>query len=330
MGIVQVARQAGVSITTVSRVFNAPKTVAEATRAAVHEAANAQAYLPNATAATLRTQRSRALGVLLPTLLNPVFAECLAGIAQAAADAGYAIIPLTTSYDEAQEAHAVRQLMQRAVDGVILTVANAAYSATLKALKRDQLPYVLAYNRHPRHPCVSVNGEAAMVELIEHLQRSGHSRITMVCGTLEASDRAQQRHAGYTAAMQRAGLSAECIEVPFVESAVDVITARLRLKRLPTALVCSNDLLAVRCLRAAALAGLRVPADISVVGFDGIALGADLTPSLASIAQPNQELGSSSAAWLIGCLLEGVPPKPRASLTLPHTLLLRESVAAVH
>jgi LacI family transcriptional regulator, repressor for deo operon, udp, cdd, tsx, nupC, and nupG len=328
MSILNVARQAGVSIATVSRAFNAPESVAPATRAAVAAAAAALGYEPNLSARTLRTQRSRTLGVVLPTLRNPVFAETLAGIAGAAADAGYSIIPLTTDYQEAQELEALRLLSRRSVDGLILTVADAARSATLASLKRARRPYVLAYNRHAQHPCVSVDGKTAMAELVARLQQLGHRRILMVSGHLSASDRAQQRHCGYAAAMQASGSTAELLELPFMETAPELLTQRLGRADRPSALVCSNDLLALRCMRAAALAGLRVPEDLSVIGFDGIALGTELRPSLASISQPNEGIGRRSVAWLLDCLDRGSAPRAADSLTLPHQLRELESMSA--
>ncbi|MFP5445801.1 MAG: LacI family DNA-binding transcriptional regulator, partial [Betaproteobacteria bacterium] len=111
MSILQVAREAGVSVATVSRVFNVPDKVAPATREHVENIARTLGYLPNASARTLRTQRSRVLGVVLPTLTNPVFAECLEGIAQAAVAGGYAISPFTTDYRLDQEDRAVNLLL---------------------------------------------------------------------------------------------------------------------------------------------------------------------------------------------------------------------------
>ena len=329
MSIIAVAQRAGVSIATVSRAFNSPDRVTPATRQAVAAAADALGYVPNLSARTLRTSRSRTLGVLLPTLHNPVFAECLAGIAMAAAEAGFSILPATTDYDEQREQHGARALIARAVDGVILTVANAAGSATLDHLRRAGLPYVLAYNRHADHPCVSVDGRVAMRELVERLVRDGHRRIAMLSGTLAASDRARQRFGGYEEAMRAIDAGPELIEVPFVVSAADTLAVRLRRPVRPTASVCSNDLLAVRCLRAAALAGLSVPADLSVVGFDGIGIGADLSPSLASIAQPNAGIGHECVRWLVGAIERGGFPSAADSMTLAHELRALESLGPV-
>ena len=326
MSIHDVARRAGVSSATVSRVFNLPDKVTDATRLRVQTIAKALGYTPNASARTLRTQRSRVLGVVLPTLLNPVFAECLSGIASAATAAGYAILPITTDYQLTQEDQAVNLLMAGNVDAMILVVSNPAKSRALKRLKTAKLPYVLAYNRHAAHPCVSVDSQAAVVALVAHLAQLGHSRITLVSGQLAASDRAQQRLRGFQKGMQAVGLkSTGVLEVPFVQSAVQDIKQLLSAKARPTALICSNDLLAIRSIRAAHLAGLSVPRDISVVGFDGIALGEELTPVLSTITQPNADMGRRATGLLLQALAGGVALKPSASVTLPFAFRDGES-----
>lgn len=329
MSIQEVARQAGVSSATVSRVFNLPDKVTAATRQRVERVAKALGYLPNASARTLRTQRSRVIGVVLPTLLNPVFAECLDGIASAATTAGYAISPITSDYQLDEEDRAVNLLLAGNVDGMILVVSNPVRSHALKRLRSAGLPYVLAYNRHAGHPCVSVDSEAAVIALVAHLAGLGHLRITLVSGQLAASDRAQQRLRGFQKGMQAVGLdSTSLLEVPFVESAAQDISKFLSAKVRPTAMVCSNDLLAIRTIRAAHMAGLDVPNDLTVVGFDGIALGEDLTPMLSTITQPNADIGRSAAALLIQALSAGTVLKPGASLTLPFAFREGESCAA--
>ena len=328
MSIQEVAKQAGVSSATVSRVFNLPDKVTEATRQRVERIAKALGYMPNASARTLRTQRSRVLGVVLPTLLNPVFAECLDGIASAATAAGYAILPIATDYQLAQEDQAVNLLLAGNVDGMILIVSNPSTSQALKRLQAAKLPYVLAYNRHSAHPCVSVDSQAAVVSLVAHLAKLGHERIALVSGQLAASDRAQQRFKGFQNGMQLAGLkTAHLLEVPFVKTAAQEVSKLLLTKDRPTALICSNDLLAIRSIRAAHLARLSVPNDLSVVGFDGIAIGEDLTPMLSTITQPNAEIGLRATGLLVQALAGGRPLKPTASLTLNHAFREGESCA---
>lgn len=329
MSIQAVAAKAGVSVATVSRAFNFPDKVTPATRELVERVARELHYLPNASARTLRTQRSRVLGVVLPTLLNPTFAECLQGIARAAVAGGYAIIPVTTGYQLEEEERAVHLLLAGNVDGLILVVSNPSTSATLPRLQAAGVPYVLAYNRHPGHPCVSVDSEGAVADAVTRLVLLGHRRIAMVSGTLAASDRAQQRYRGYLRGMAEAGLDAPAlIEVPFVETAVDALCAELQARRRPSALVCSNDLLAIRTIRAAHLSGLAVPDDLSVIGFDGIALGEDLTPALTTIAQPNSDIGRHSVELLMQAMARGTALRADASLLLPHAFRDGESCAS--
>ena len=252
MSIRELAKKVGVSTATVSRTFNSPEQVRVETRTQILDVAQDIGYLPNAHARSLRTQSSRVLGVVLPTLLNPVFAECLNGIAQAAAAAGYAIFPMTTDYPREHEELAVRHLLAGNVDGMVLVVSNPASSQALQRIRAANLPYVLAYNRHDDHPCVSVDSEKAMFEVVSRLVEQGHRRIALITGHLSASDRAQQRQRGFCEGMRAHGLDDSMwLEVPFVETAIQDVRALLLQRNRPTALVCSNDLIAIRCMRAA-------------------------------------------------------------------------------
>ncbi|MFZ9665060.1 MAG: LacI family DNA-binding transcriptional regulator [Limnohabitans sp.] len=326
MNIQEVADKIGVSVATVSRAFNAPHQVSAATRNKVLSKAKALGYVPNASARTLRTRRSRVLGVLMPTLTNPVFAECLEGVAEAAHAAGYAILPMTTHYDAALETRCVSLMQGASVDGLLLVVSNPETSQALRQLQRDRKPYVLLYNRHPKHPCVSGDSEVAVAEVVARLVALGHRRLAMVSGPMSASDRAQQRYKGFLQGLKRARMKGPCLlEVPFMESAVETVVAYLSSENRPTALICSNDLLALRCLRAAQLAGLRVPQDISIVGFDGIALGLDTMPMLTTIVQPNHEAGHLGVQWLVQSIERRERPTPRESVMLAHQFRAGES-----
>ncbi|PLC49679.1 LacI family transcriptional regulator [Pollutimonas subterranea] len=328
VSILDIARRAKVSPATVSRVFNRPEKVSGATREQVRAICRELGYRPNASASTLRTQRSRVLGVILPTLTNPVFAECLQGIAQATAALGYSIMPATTDYRVEIEQEAVTTLQSFGVDGTILVVSDAETSIALQMLAQRQRPYVLVYNRHPDHPTVSVAGDTALRDLVHELVQLGHRRIAMVCGQLDASDRAQQRLAGFMQGMHKAGLTPQpLVQVPFVETAIEDVARVLRAPSRPTALVCSNDLIAIRALRAAHECGLRVPADLSITGFDGIRLGHDLTPILSTVVQPNQDMGRHSVELLLRALREGRQPTTSESITLPYHFFRGESCA---
>jgi len=328
ISIIDIAERAGVSPATVSRVFNYPDLVQLRTRETVLNIAQKLGYRPNASARTLRTQRSQVLGIVLPTLDNPVFAECLQGMARATALMGYAIMPVTTQYRLEAELEAVNQLLSFGVDGVVLVVSDAATSQAVQRLQQQSTPYVLVYNQHEAHPCVSVAGETAMHDIVRGLTDLGHRRIAMVCGRLSASDRAQQRCAGFLEAMGLAELEPwPLIEVPFEETAIREIAGILKRTPRPTALVCSNDLIALRAMRAAHECGLSVPADISITGFDGIGLSRDLTPCLSTIEQPNAEMGRSAVTWLLEGIARQRHPIPAESITLPYRVRWAESSA---
>jgi DNA-binding LacI/PurR family transcriptional regulator len=325
LSILAVAKESGVSAATVSRVFNFPDQVRPDTRQRVHAVAQRLGYHPNASAQTLRTKSSKVLGVVLPTLLNPVFAECLQGVAEAAREGGFAILPMTTEYELGHEDRAVTQLVAANVDGLVLVVSNPRESKALQRLQARGIRFVLAYNRDAAHPCVSVDGEAAVAAAVARLVELGHRRIAMVSGQLAASDRAQQRLRGYAAGMGAARLQSRVLEVPFIDDAAGAIHKLVTGRSAPTALVCSNDLLAIRAMRAVHRAGLRVPQDVSVIGFDGIALGRDLTLELGTIAQPNAAIGHTAARLLIEAIRESRPLAPAASVTLPWTFRAGES-----
>ena len=356
VGILDVAKAAEVSVATVSRALNEPEKVGAKTLLRVQAAIQAMGYEPNASARSLRSQRSRVIGVILPTLLNPVFAECLKGIADTAAQSGYAILPFFTDYHIERESQAVALLLASNVEGIVLVVSNPASSPALARLSKTTCPYVLAYNQHPDHPCVSVDGEQAMIDLIAHLVAGSHHRIAMVTGHLHVSDRAQQRSRGYTRGMEQAGLRPlALLEVPFMEQApakdkalaqalgtaqteaktgdkqagthLAGVAKLLHQAHRPTALIGSNDLIAMRCMRTAQQIGLRIPQDISVVGFDGIGIGADLFPRPATIVQPNEEIGRQCVGLLLAAVKRQQAVPAQASVLLPYRFDQGESCA---
>ena len=331
VNIKDVAREAGVSIATVSRTFSAPEKVNSKTRLHIQHVAHQLGYIANSSAQILRTRRSHVLGVVLPTLLNPVFAECLDGIAAAAHASGYSIMPVTTDYEQDSEEHAVQTFIAANVDAVLLVVSHPEKSSALQVLQTKHIPYVLAYNLHPDHPCVTVDSQAAVADVVTQLANQGHKNIAMVAGHLNASDRAQQRYRGYLDAMQQAGLPPrDLIEVPFIENSVAQIGKALARADRPSALFCSNDLLAIRSVRAAREIGLAIPDDLSVVGFDGIALGMDLIPRLTTIMQPNQEMGRTCVNLLVQALTQDWLPNTTHSKILPYTLRAGESAYLSH
>jgi DNA-binding LacI/PurR family transcriptional regulator len=331
--IKDVANHAGISIATVSRALNTPERVSPATLARVQQAVQALHYRPNAIGRQLRAVRTGLLGVILPSLANPVFGECMEGIDEAASAAGKRVLLMTTAYDRAKEDHAIATMLEQRVDGLILTVADASANPRLDELDGEGLPYVLVYNdaagptQAPSRCSVTVDNYAAAGDAVRALLAHGHKRIRMLSGTLAASDRAARRHAGYRDALQAAGIAAAPpVEVDFNADALQPqeLAALLQAPR-PTAIFCSNDRLALLAVRALREAGLDVPGDISVIGFDGLAMGQWLTPRLATVVQPHHRIGTEAAQ----ALLRRIDGAALAPIVLPHQVLTGGTLAPV-
>ncbi len=321
-----VAVRAGTSIATVSRALNQPEKLRPETLARVREAMRALHFRPNLIGRQLRGERTRLVGVVLPDMLNPVFGECMQGIEESAAGGSYRVLLTTTGYDPAREGQAIDMLLSQRVDGLILTVARAQDHPLLDELAASGVPYQLVYNHSASHPCVSVDNRAAARELVTELVLLGHRRIGMLSGSRAASDRALQRHQGYCDAMRAAGLRPRApLEIDFHQHRLPAsMLASLRdPRRRPTAVFCGNDFLALLVMRELREAGMRVPEDISVVGFDGLSFGELLAPPLATVCQPHRQLGST--AWShLQHVLEGGTPR---SSVLAHRLRIGGTVA---
>ena len=304
--IKQVALQAGVSTATVSRLLNAPESVSADAAGRINQAIAKLGFRPNFNGRNLRAGHSRTVGVVVPTLTNTVFAQCLQGIELAARALDYSVMFTATEYRQEDEAAAVNLLLSHRVDGVILTVADASTSATLDVLDKEQIPYVLTYNQPQQTSrlSVSVDNRAAARDAVAHLIALGHTRIQMLTGYFHASDRAIQRYHGYLDAMNAHGLTPMTpIEVPrHTGSTVEYLQCFADPQQLPSALFCSNDLLALAAMRDLRTLGLRVPQDISVMGFDGIALGELMSPVLASVVQPSEQIGAVALRTLVAAI----------------------------
>ena len=268
---------------------------------------------------------------MLPTLANPVFAECLQGIDDLASSQGYRLMLMTTQYDAARERNAIETLLEPRGEGLILTVADADTHPLLDELERDGTLYVLMHNDTVRRPSVSVDNRRAAFDGVRMLIEHGHRHIVMLAGTLAESDRARLRYRGYEDAMRQAGLTpVPALEVDFNadELSASVLSHLTAGPHRPTALFCSNDLLAMVVMRGLRRARFSVPEDMSILGFDGLAMGELLSPPLASICAPNREIGC--AAWQrLMTRIEGADDGDSLSLTLPHTLRKGATVAAL-
>ena len=307
----EVARLAGVSRATAARTFASPEVVRPATREQVFAAARQLGFRPNRLGRQLRLQVTKLIGVVVPNLLNPVFAEQFQAMERAARLRGYNLLLATTDYSSERESVVVEELLRQRVDGLVLTVTDAESNRVLQSLDSEDTPFVLAYHQpgNPDYSAVSVDNRAGMALATRYLLEAGHWRIGMVAGPALQSDRARQRYAGYCDAMREAGLdSLPVIEMPaHTQADFAAIEPLLQGPQGLSALVCSNDLLAISLIAELRRNGWQVPKQLSVIGFDGIALGTQMHPTLCSVVQPIEALACTVIDQLLAQIAGAAP-----------------------
>ncbi len=296
-----VAALANVSKSLVSLAMQGSPKVAPASRAAIMAAAETLGYRPNAAARGLAVRRSRTVGVLVVDLHNPIFAELLDGVQEQLRDLGYATM-LVSGGPDAGESPGLEKLLEFQVEGLIL-ISHSLPGLTIRRLAAE-VPTVVVTRRDVRGPRLDsvANDDVAGARLaVEHLLSLNHRRITH----LDGGDNpvSAERCRGYREAMAAAGLESRVVPGGLTDAAgytaaLDALDARDGTPA-PTALFVANDLAALGAIAAAQGRGLDVPGDLSVIGYDGMALGALRALSLTTIAQPLTEIGTLAAQQLV-------------------------------
>ncbi|MDC7784663.1 LacI family DNA-binding transcriptional regulator [Rhodoplanes sp. TEM] len=318
--IKDVARRARCSIASVSRVVNDSGPVSGALRLRIAAAVAELEFRPSEVGRSLVLKRSRTIGVLVPSVTNPVFADCLAGLQETARRGGHAVLIAQSNYEAGREVEAIEPLIAERPAGLVLTVCDPASSEARARAAAAGIPTVLLFNEasDPGVALVTVDNRGAGRDLAAALIGRGHRRIAFVAGRFAASDRARARYEGVRDALVAAGLPVEPpVEADFIDGPDRIDLADILDRLRPTAIVASNDLLAIGVVAALRRHGLAVPDDVSVAGFDGIAIGGLIAPSLATIAWPARAMGTTAAAMLLD-LVAGRGREPGRTLTLPH------------
>ena len=318
-----VAAVAGVDPSVVSRVLSGDGrlSIRPETRERVLEAAARLDYRPNRAARTLKTARTMALGMVVPDLANPAFSLIALGAEERAASVGYALVVIRGSvHDRLGD-------LEGRVDGLL--VAAATSDVDYQRERFGGLPAVLVNRREPGEiPSAIVDDEAGSALAVGHLIELGHRRIGHVAGP-QNSDTGRRRLAGYRHALAAAGLPADPMlvaESAFDEAAADEAAGRLlSLDARPTALFAANIRIAIGALSAAHRLGVRVPDELSVVGFDDVPLAGYLAPPLTTVRMPLEELGRRA----VDSLLEeiGGGHAENVTVAIPPQLVLRASTA---
>ncbi len=284
-----VAHAAGVSVATVSRVYNASGPVRDDTRARIECIAERLRYVPNVAARSLNTRTTDTVGVLLPDLYGEFFSELLRGLDRAARAHGLHLLVAGAHGDADALAHAARALHGR-VDGLIVMSPEADADVLRQRLPLDLRLVLLG----GPSAALAVDNAGGARAATEHLVDLGHRRIAHLAGTAGNAD-ADERLAGYSAAMANAGLAPVVLPGDFSEeaghAAVEALLARPAADR-PTALFAANDAMAVGALAALRARRLAAPADLALVGFDDVPLASHLTPALTTVHVPTADLGA--------------------------------------
>ncbi|MCU6432371.1 LacI family transcriptional regulator [Undibacterium sp. Jales W-56] len=327
----QVAEKARVSTTTVSHVINNTRVVSEDARERVLSVIQELRYIPSAVARSLKNDKTHTLGMMIPNNSNPYFAEVIQGIEDESFRLGYNII-LCNSYDDPKKQAAyTRVLMEKRIDGLILVSSGIDLELT-QLLADEAIPKVLVDREVPGVAAdfIEADHEQGGYLATRYLLDLGHRRIACVAGPktlLPSSDRVS----GYLRALKEAGID---FNIDYLahsdftsQGGFSAFQQLLALPTRPTAIFASNDLMAIGGLCAAQQAGMRIPEELSVIGYDDIALASFSTPPLTTIAQPKHEIGVLTARVLVNRIINAELPLRREMLETKLTV--RQSTGPV-
>ncbi|MYW70384.1 substrate-binding domain-containing protein [Streptomyces sp. SID8379] len=338
VGIADVAREAGVSMGTVSNVFNRPEVVAVRTRSRVLSAVERLGYVRSESARVLRGQLSRIIAVVVHDLANPFCMTLVQGAEEEARRAGLAVMVYTSPRDAVDEARCLGSLTEHEVRGVLITPTDNSDSFTA-ALERAGIPFVLMdcdpRHGHPQACSVAVDDVTGGRLAVQHLLDGGHRTVCFIGGPQHLAQ-VEQRRAGAREALAQVGQPASALR-ELVCPAMTVAEGREAGRRLlalpdrPTALFCTDDLLALGVLQELSEAGLRVPDDMALVSCGDIDYASAASVPLTSLMRPGRMLGSTAVQLLEAAplLLEG-EHDPRQVVLTPQLTVRRSSLRGLH
>lgn len=328
MDIIEVARRAKVSTATVSRVLNGSPNVTEKTSERVRKVVEELNYVPNSNARSLRVGRTRLFALIISDIKNPFFPELIDAFEAFASTQSIEVIFTHTNYDPGRLVNCVRRMVDRNVDGIAVMTSEVDEEAIAIA-ERARVPLVLLNQKGYEDRCcnIMVDYSLGFREAIEHLQSLGHREIGFIAGPQSLSS-ARRRRSAFQTELKRCGLNLHKDWIANGDLRVD--GGRLAMNKLlaapsrPTAVITTNDLMAVGALQAAREAGVRIPEDISLVGFDDLSISSMVYPALTTIQLSRREIAHNAFSGLI----EAVRAERKVILNCPPVcprLVVRQS-----
>lgn len=302
MDILKVARRARVSTATVSRVINGFPGVRPKTLARVRKAIAELNYIPNPNARNLRIGRTRLYGLVVSDVNNPFFPELIDAFEALAGEQGIDVIFTHTNYDRERLRNCVRRMVERGVDGIAVMTSEMDDKALQQAVKAG-VPIVLMNQRKQAsaYPNVRVDYTTGFREALDHLLELGHRDIGFIAGP-KMLNSAQRRRSAFLAALRAHGLHVRSEWIATgdmrVEGGRAAMKTLLACSPRPTAVLATNDLMAVGALQAVGEAKIHVPRDLSLIGFDDVPIANMVHPPLTTIRHPRDEVAARAFAWL--------------------------------
>lgn len=324
-----VARFAGVSSATVSRMMNRPEAVSRELRERIAAAINHLGWVPHAAARALATQRTGTIGAVFPTVSNEHFATAIQELQEALESAGYTLLLGCSQYDTQREYNQIRNMLERGIDAVVL-VGESHHPDLYATLAQRGVPYVntFAYRRDSEHLCVGIDNRRAFFEFTTYLLSLGHRRFAMLSQTADSNDRAWARREGVRDALAEHGLGISAAHMAEGFWGVGVgrklFSQVMSTPQPPTAIICGNGTFAIGAMLEAAKSGYDVPNELTIAGFDDFEIMSELPIPITTVSVPSAEIGRKAAHMILEALSGAGSP---TSIECDAEIMIRASSA---
>lgn len=332
MTIIDIAKKAGVSTATVSRVLNSPEQVNTKTKQLVQTVIDQTGYVSDGIAMSLASNRSSTIGLVIPTITNSIYASSTQAIQEVAQKAGYTVLLGVSNFSSDEEEQLILQLLKRRVDGLILTGGDRL-SSIYNLIETKHVPYIVTWkliDEEAAHPSVSFDNYLAGRLAMDHLVNYGHRRIGLICGRSSVNDRARERRRAYEDILRENGMDIDADLI--FERDFEFVEGRAAMHRMlanpnpPTAVFCANDIQAIGALKECQSVGLNVPADVSIIGFDDLPVAQYTEPQLTTVRVPAKKMGHEAATKLLAWIKQDEPP---GITELPVELIIRKTTTKI-
>jgi LacI family transcriptional regulator len=326
--LLDVARMAGVSTATVSRCFNSPDRVVDATREKVQLIVEEIGYTPNFGGRALASNRSNTVGAIIPTMDNAIFARGLQAFQETLAENKVTLLVASSGYDPERELQQIRSLISQGADGLLL-IGHARPEKTYDFLHRRQIPFVVTWNYRADSSSFNVgfDNRKAATQIAQQVLNFEHKRIAIITAHIETNDRTRARLNGVRDAMQSSGIPIENLGIisttNSLKSGGDAFEDFMSRTPRPTVIMCGNDVLATGAIIRANEMAIKIPDEVSVTGFDDIDLAEVIQPNLTTVHVPHRRMGESAARLLLDIIDD---KKGCESVELETEVIIRQSL----